>query len=120
MDTRTPLTLVPTPAPVVEPLGDGTAPGEHECLPCYVARMLAREGCDHSLRWAMRWRDGRAPRARALDRRLEDRGGFCDCEVLLNVYPDHFPQSATPAPCAGRVGGRATDPCRPPVRARWW
>ena len=61
-----------------------TDPHERECLLCYVHRML-EYGCT-GLRWATRYRDLRAPRATALERRLGDRGGFCDCEIFLNGY----------------------------------
>lgn len=61
-----------------------TRPREGECLLCYVHRML-EFGCT-GLRWATRYRDLRAPRATALERRLGDKGGFCDCEIFLNSY----------------------------------
>jgi len=50
-----------------------TAPGEGECLFCFVYRMTEHPGCDGTLRWAQRWRDLRAPRVKAsrcLPRRL--------------------------------------------------
>jgi len=49
-----------------------TQPKPRECLHCYVYRML-EFGCT-GLRWAKRYRDLRAPRATALDRRLTS---FC-------------------------------------------
>ena len=55
-----------------------------ECLLCYVHRMLDL-GCS-GLRWAQRYRDERAPRATALEQRLGQMGGFCDCEIFLNAY----------------------------------
>lgn len=61
-----------------------TDPAEGECLLCYVHRML-EHGC-HGLRWALRYRDLRAPRATALERRLQEKGASCDCEVFLNAY----------------------------------
>ena len=61
-------------------------PREGECLLCFLARTLHEVGCDTSLRWARRYRDLRAPRATALEQRLADVGGFCDCEVFLNGY----------------------------------
>ena len=48
-------------------------------------RMLD-SGCDGSLRWALRWRDVRAPRLRGLVGGLQARGGFCDCEIFLNGW----------------------------------
>ncbi|MQA62727.1 MAG: DUF2695 domain-containing protein [Actinophytocola sp.] len=97
-----------------------TQPRDHECLACYVERMVTEFGCDNKLRWARRWRGMCAPRAVALERRLEDRGGFCDCEVLYNVYPERLPEDAhTPLlPCAG-VGRRgSTKPCAKPLPPR--
>lgn len=61
-----------------------TEPGDDECLLCYVFRML-EFGCT-GLRWAGRYRDLRAPRATALERRLAQKGGYCDCEIFMNGY----------------------------------
>jgi hypothetical protein len=61
-----------------------TEPHERECLLCYVHRML-EYGCT-GLRWAVRYRDLRAPRATAMERRLGEKGGYCDCEIFLNGY----------------------------------
>ena len=70
-----------------------------ECLLCYVHRMLPL-GCV-GLRWATRYRNLRAPRATALEGRLGQKGGFCDCEIFLNAFeparelltPDHEVES---------------------------
>ena len=65
-----------------------TDPHEGECLLCYVYRML-EHGCT-GLRWAVRYRDLRAPRVTAMERRLVEKGGYCDCEIFLNGYhPAH-------------------------------
>ncbi len=61
-----------------------TRPGATECLACYIARMLEAYGCDHTLRWARRFRDLRSPRATGLERRLGDLGAYCDCELFMN------------------------------------
>ena len=61
-------------------------PRTGECLLCYVHRMRTDHGCDCRLRFATHYRDVRAPRATALERRLQRVGGFCDCEIFLNVY----------------------------------
>jgi hypothetical protein len=61
-----------------------TDPHDGECLLCYVHRML-EFGCT-GLRWAVRYRDLRAPRATALEARLGRKGGYCDCEIFLNGY----------------------------------
>ena len=63
-----------------------TTPEPAECVLCYVQRMLGAFGCDCTLRWARRWRDLRLPGATGLERRLESRGGYCDCEVFLNGW----------------------------------
>ena len=61
-----------------------TRPHARECLVCYVLRMLNEFGCDTTLRFARGYRDLRAPRATALETRLGNMGGFCDCEIFLN------------------------------------
>ena len=43
-------------------------------------------GCDCTLRFARRYRDAVAPRATALEHRLGQKGGFCDCEIFLNGW----------------------------------
>ena len=97
-------------------------PGEHECLACYVARMLTAHGCDTTLRWAQRFRDVRVPAATGLERRLGSVGGFCDCEIFLNgyglvrellvrdVHTDELEPPALPPPCAG-VRRTSAKPC---------
>lgn len=67
-------------------LGELTDPHEGECLFCYVYRMLEFGCLPDRLTWARRWRDLRAPQATALERRLEARGGFCDCEIFMNGW----------------------------------
>jgi hypothetical protein len=98
-----------------------TEPDEDECVLCYVDRMLGAFGCDNTLRWVRRWRDLRRPKARGLERRMESRGGFCDCEVFANGWTlreqlmetcphgDLLEPEVTPR-CAG-VGPRSTQPC---------
>ena len=80
-----------------------TRPGE--CVLCYVQRMVTAFGCDGTLRWALRWRDRRAPRATRLKDRLTARGAHCDCELFSNVGdPPRDPER-----CAGSTGAWA--PC---------
>jgi hypothetical protein len=107
-----------------------TAPAPGECVLCYVNRMLEAFGCDTTLRWARRWRDQLMPRATGLERRLQARGGFCDCEVFLNGWTlrnhlqvrdedGELTWPATPPACAG---ARASQPCAnwvPWGRSRW-
>jgi len=87
-----------------------TEPGERECLRCFLLRMINEFGCDGTHRWTIRWRAERAPRARSLVSRLERMGGFCDCEVLLNVFPD-YPETTRPLPCAGQPQAGSVSPC---------
>ena len=63
-----------------------TDPLPRECLLCFVHRMLGAFGCRTTLRFATHYRDLRAPRAVALERRLGEKGGFCDCEIFLNGW----------------------------------
>ena len=109
-----------------------TAPLNAECVLCYVERMLDAFGCDRTLRWARRWRDLRLPQATGLERRLEARGGFCDCEIFLNGWtlrahlrvPDDDGELGRPPvrPRCGGVGRRSSQPCanwEPWRRSRW-
>jgi len=55
----------------------------------HVKRHLVQHGCDHTLRYTQEWALAQPevdwPRLR---RALENAGGFCDCEVLMNTDPD--------------------------------
>jgi hypothetical protein len=48
---------------------------------------LAGRGCDNTLRAAHAWARREKVRWSWLRNVLEERGGFCDCEVLFNVVP---------------------------------
>ena len=48
---------------------------------------LAERGCDNTLRAAHAWARREKVRWSWLRNVLEERGGFCDCEVLFNVVP---------------------------------
>ncbi len=87
-----------------------TEPDERECLRCFLLRMLNEFGCDGTHRWAIRWRDVRAPQASGLPARLAELGGCCDCEVLLNVFP-HYPETGRRLPCAGQPQPGSAVPC---------
>jgi hypothetical protein len=91
-----------------------TAVRDHECLPCYIDRMIRASGCDNHLRWAGEW--GRANRLPGLLRWLRANGGYCDCEVLFNVYRDLDDADTTETDdgrraCRGVPRG-VRDPCR--------
>ena len=87
-----------------------TAPGEAECLRCYLLRMISEFGCDGTYRWTIRWRDVRAASPGSLLRQMESRGGCCDCEVLLSVFPG-YPDAPAPLPCAGIPRPGSPRPC---------
>jgi hypothetical protein len=87
-----------------------TEPGEHECLRCFLLRMVSEFGCDGTHRWTIRWQAERAPRAVGLLKRLTELGGCCDCEILANVFP-HYPQTDRLLPCAGQPQAGSAVPC---------
>lgn len=63
------------------------APRPGECLACYLDRTIPTFGCrDRSL--AARWHRARPRRLRGLDRWLDSHGGYCDCEIVFNVFGD--------------------------------
>ena len=87
-----------------------TEPDDRECLRCYLLRMINEFGCDGTHRWTVRWRDSSAPRASGLLGRLADLGGGCDCEVVLNVFPN-YPPGGRLLPCAGQPLPGSAVPC---------
>lgn len=60
-------------------------PADHECLPCFLYRMAKDHPCDETLRMLRHYRDSVAPRATAVERKVQLLGGYCDCEVLMNT-----------------------------------
>jgi len=87
-----------------------TEPDDHECLRCFLLRMMSDFGCDGTHRWTIRWRSLRAPLATSLLDKLEELGGCCDCEVVLNVFPQ-YPSSGRLLPCAGQPHAGSAVPC---------
>lgn len=63
-----------------------TAPQRQECLACYLCRTLPQLGCDGQLRLTRRWQRAQQQSTGGLTRYLRAGGGFCDCEVLFNVF----------------------------------
>lgn len=61
------------------------APAEAVALAAAVEASLRQRGCDNTLRAAQDWSVGAGLDWPPLRAGLEGRGGFCDCEVLLNV-----------------------------------
>lgn len=57
----------------------------------YVESQLDETGCDHSRRHTKQWLAMNIPKNQheAVLTEMEDMGGFCDCEVLMNCYEDY-------------------------------
>lgn len=69
-------------------------PRPDDCLPCYLHRALNGNVCNGKLRLTHEWQGHQRARGRrtgGLTAWLKSRGGFCDCEVLIKVYPDREP-----------------------------
>jgi hypothetical protein len=49
-----------------------------------------RRSCDGTLRAAREWAQRAGVDWRRLRRELEENGGYCDCEVVLNVFGGDF------------------------------
>ena len=58
---------------------------QHASLGRAVGEGLRAQGCDNTLRAARAWARRERVRWTVLRAALEDRGGFCDCEVVMNV-----------------------------------
>ncbi len=67
-----------------------TTPRAQECLLCYLQRMVHQFNCDGTLRWSQRWGHSQRPK-RFSRKRLERGGGYCDCEVIMNVFRAELP-----------------------------
>ena len=94
-------------------LRDALLPRRTDCLACYLHRALRRSGCDGTLTLTHEWQ----AHQRALRRRtggltawLRRRGGYCDCEVLMNVFPD-YPDVPELLPCSGVGRSGSPRPC---------
>lgn len=94
-----------------------------ECVLCYVHRAVTELGCDTTLRWTTRFRELRVPEATALQRRMSDVGGPCDCRIFLEAYTlvreclerdVHTDELMPPAqrPTCGGVRRSSAQPCR--------
>lgn len=65
-------------------------PSFRECIVCFIHRQNSEYGCDGTLRFALYFRDRKAPRATALRSRFERLNSRCDCEVLSRGYLSTF------------------------------
>lgn len=59
-----------------------------ENLKAFIEKKLDSSTCDHSLRFAKTWADSNSVDFNDLIDILEENGGFCDCEVVMNL-PDN-------------------------------
>jgi hypothetical protein len=57
-------------------------------LVVFVDAHVVAEGCDHTRRFTERWAEVRPVSLHRLAEGLEEFGGFCDCEVVMNCGPD--------------------------------
>jgi Protein of unknown function (DUF2695) len=71
-------------------LASVAAPEAHECLRCFLRRMVSRHGCDGRLRFVRRWQQANPSAPADLAADCEEQGGYCDCEVVLNVFRDEI------------------------------
>ncbi len=64
-----------------------------QALLSYLSARLNSEGCDHTLRFTRMWLRETLPEKQLQPALKEicDMGGGCDCEVLMNAYPDDEP-----------------------------
>lgn len=64
---------------------------EAEELFAYLEACIDENGCDHTLRYAEKWLDDHLDEERIplVLEELEEMGGFCDCEIILNCYEDY-------------------------------
>jgi Protein of unknown function (DUF2695) len=62
-------------------------PAQVASLQRAVEAGLLEHGCDNTLRAAQAWARREGVRWARLRDALEERSGFCDCEVLLNALP---------------------------------
>ena len=60
-------------------------PEPEECLFCYLERSVQSYGC-RGHQGVERWREAQPTRMSGLTTWLERHGGYCDCEVLMNVW----------------------------------
>ena len=62
-------------------------PRQRESLAQGIDQALRERGCDNTLRAAQAWARREKVGWNRLRGALEDHGGYCDCEVLMNVLP---------------------------------
>ena len=57
----------------------------------YLEAQLDETDCDHSNRHTQKWLEMNIPEGdrKAVLSEIEDMGGYCDCEVLMNCYEEY-------------------------------
>jgi len=63
------------------------SPEELDELFAVLDVLLLRRACDNTLAISERWPRGRGHDVARAVRWLNERGGYCDCEVVFNVAP---------------------------------
>ena len=53
----------------------------------YVDEQLVEKPCDHTTRHTDRWAESHGVNSAELARGLWELGGYCDCEIVVNVQP---------------------------------
>jgi hypothetical protein len=65
-------------------------PEQLDHLHDFLEQQVEADGCDHTLRFTVAWAKARRKSITRLLEALEVFGGYCDCEVVLNVTRDQF------------------------------
>ena len=57
----------------------------------YLEAELEANGCDHSRRYTKQWLSANIPSEKheAVLAEMEEMGGYCDCEVVMNCYEEY-------------------------------
>ncbi|WP_336769779.1 DUF2695 domain-containing protein [Bacillus bombysepticus] len=63
------------------------SPVQLETLGAFLDEMINSKGCDHSHKYTKSWLENNVPKSKIskIIKAMRNQGGFCDCEVLLNV-----------------------------------
>ncbi|WP_440604620.1 DUF2695 domain-containing protein [Bacillus sp. GB_SG_008] len=63
------------------------SPVQLETLGTFLDEMINSKGCDHSHKYTKSWLENNVPKSKIskIIKAMRNQGGFCDCEVLLNV-----------------------------------
>lgn len=61
-----------------------------ESLFDFLEEKLDESGCDHTLRFTKEWiSKNKIKNTKDVLNELNEMGGYCDCEVILNCYEDY-------------------------------